>query len=374
MRPAIAIVAPSLDILGGQGIQAKALAEAFERERYSVTFVPINPRFPRWAQWLRRIPYLRTVLNEALYITRLPKLRRVDVVHIFSASYWSFLLSPVPAIIAAKLLRKPAILHYHSGEAADHLLRWRRTIAPFLSLVDEIVVPSSYLHDVFASHGYRTRVIPNVIDTSHFQFRERMQLRPRLLSVRNLERYYRVDTTIAAFSRVKAQFPDATLTIAGYGSQERQLRRLVDELGLTGVDFVGRVDPATLPNLYDATDIFVNASVVDNQPVSILEAFAAGLPVVSTPTGDIAAMLRHGEVGLLIDPDDPSAMADAVIRLLENPELSARLASRAQHEVQQYTWPCVRDQWSALYDEALTVPSAGEAAVPSLAHRGHVGQ
>jgi len=373
MRPSIALVAPSLDILGGQGIQARALAEAFRRDGHPMTFVPINPRFPTTAQWLRRYPYLRTALNEALYVSGLRQLRNADVVHIFSASYWSFLLAPAPAILAAKLLRKRVVLHYHSGEAADHLARWHRSVAPLLRLVDEIVVPSSYLQGVFASRGYRARVIPNVIDTSQFHDRARAPLRPWLLSVRNLERNYRVDSTVVAFARLKARFPEATLTVAGYGSQERELRRLVNRLGVGGVQFLGRVDPVALPAIYDAAHIFVNSSVVDNQPVSILEAFASGLPVVSTPTGDIATMLRGGEAGLLIDPEDPSAMADAVTRLLEEPGLSSRIARRAREEAERYTWPRVREQWNALYADVLTRPAAGQRdEAPSRPFPSHV--
>ncbi len=350
-KPAIALVAPSLDSFGGQGVQARALTDVLRRDQYSVTLVPINPRFPKSLQWLRRFRYVRTVLSEALYLLRLAELRHADVVHIFSASYWSFLLAPAPAILAAKLLRKPVILHYHSGEAADHLARWRWSVAPFLRLVDAIVVPSSYLQKIFAWHGYRASVIPNLVDKTHFPYRERVPLRPRLLSVRNLERHYRVDNTIRAFARVKALFPEATLTIVGEGTQDPELQRLVNELGIHDVQFTGPIDPDSLPAVYDAADIFLNSSVVDNQPVSILEAFASGLPVISTPTGDIAAMLRGGEAGLLIEPEDPAAMADAVTRLLSEPTLSLRVARRAREEAEKYAWPRVREQWTTLYAE-----------------------
>jgi glycosyltransferase involved in cell wall biosynthesis/peptidoglycan/xylan/chitin deacetylase (PgdA/CDA1 family)/folate-dependent phosphoribosylglycinamide formyltransferase PurN len=345
----VALIAASPDIIGGQSIQAQALAADLRNAGHDVSFIPIDVRFPRGLRWLRRLPYARTLLNEALYLPSLHRIARADVVHVFSASYWSFLLAPAPAILAAKLLRKPVVLHYHSGEADDHLARWRRTVAPLLRLVDEIVVPSAYLQRVFAAHGYQARVISNLIDTNQFSYRERAPLSPRLLSVRNLEDYYRVENTIAAFARVKARFPDATLTIAGYGTREHQLRRLADRLGVNGIRFLGRVEPAALPSVYDDSDVFVNSSVVDNQPVSILEAFAAGLPVVSTPTGDIATMLRDGKAGLLVKADDPCSMADAVTRLLENPELSLRLSRCAREEAERYTSRRVRDQWTALY-------------------------
>ena len=104
-----------------------------------------------------------------------------------------------------------------------------------------------------------------------------------------------------------------------------------------------------MPRVCDAADIFVNSSVVDNQPVSVLEAFAAGLPVVSTGTGDIARMVRHGETGFIVPAGDPQAMADAVSRLLDDPEGTVRLTERARASVREYAWPRVRAQWAEAY-------------------------
>jgi len=339
----IVIVGPNLP--GGQAVQVRALADGLRSDGYAVRVVPIYARFPRALRHVRKVRYLRTLLNEALYIASLHELRRADVVHIFSASYWSFLLAPVPAIVAAKMLGKPVVLHYHSGEAADHLQRWGAIVAPFLRMVNAIVVPSAYLQSVFASYGYATRVVPNVIDTHRFGYRERRSLRPRLLSARNLESHYRVDNTLRAFALLKERFPESTLTVAGAGTEESRLRAMAP----AGVQFAGSVDPESLPALYADADIFVNSSVVDNQPVSILEAFSAGLPVISTGIGDIPSMLRNGEAGVLVPADDPRATADAIARLIEAPDLAARIARRAREEVERYTWPSVRALWRDVY-------------------------
>ena len=349
MIPRIAIVAPTLEILGGQGIQAGALADALRADGYAVDFVPINPRFPGRLAWLRRLPYVRTLVNETLYLLRLSELRRADVVHVFSASYWSFVLAPLPAILAARILGKRVLLNYRSGEADDHLARWGALVRPWLRLVDDIVVPSEFLRGVFGRHGYRARVIPNVVDLSHFRYRERNPLEPRLVSTRNLESLYRIDTIIEALALIKARYPAATLTLAGTGSDERRLRRLAGALGTDGIRFLGRVEPSAMPNLLETVDIFVNASVIDNQPVSILEAFAAGLPVVSTATGDIANLIRDGERGLLVPPADSVALAKAVTTLLDEPERARRMARRARSAVERYTWSHVRELWACVY-------------------------
>jgi glycosyltransferase involved in cell wall biosynthesis len=356
--PRVAIVAASLDILGGQGVQASSLIEALRRDGHYVTFLPINPRFPWPLGPVRRWRGVRTLVNQSLYLPGLTRLAAVDVAHIFSASYASFLLAPAPAMAMARLFAKRVVLHYHSGEAEDHLARWGVLVHPWLRLAHDIVVPSEYLRDVFSRYGHEVHVIPNVVDVSRFRYRERRPLGPNLLSTRNLEPYYRVDAIVRAFGLLKARIPEATLTIVGYGSEERRLRLMVESAAIGGVRFMGRVEPRDMPRIYDEADIFLNASVVDNQPVSILEAFASGTPVISTPAGDIGALVRHHETGLQVPVSDPEAIAGAVEWLIEHPERAMSYAARARTATLRFTWPAVRDKWAALYSAGGRGPSS----------------
>jgi glycosyltransferase involved in cell wall biosynthesis len=348
-HPRVAIVAASLDILGGQGVQASSLLEALNGDGYQAGLLAINPRFPAGLQRVRQLPYLRTLLNQALYVPGLARLANADVAHVFSASYASFLLAPVPAMATARSLGKRVVLHYHSGEADDHLTNWGVLVHPWLRLAHRIVVPSVYLRDVFRRHGYDALVIPNVVDLSKFIYRDRTPLRPRLLCTRNFEAYYRVDVVLDAFAQLLEVEPSATLTLAGYGSQEARLREMAARLPAHAVQFVGKVKPSDMPALYDAHDISVNASVVDNQPVSILEAFAAGLPVVSTPAGDIPSMVDHGITGLLVPPVNAAAITQAVCALLRKPAMAAAIGRTAHAQVNRFTWPAVRHAWAAVY-------------------------
>ena len=351
--PTIAMVAPSLNILGGQAVQATLLAEQLRDIGYDVEYVSIDPPFPSWMGWLKRLRYLRTLVNEGLYLHSLLRLRRAHIVHIYSASYWSFLLAPLPALLMAKRLRKPVVLNYHSGEAADHLAHWGRLIHPWLKLVDEIVVPSEYLRRVFAVYGYRARVIHNMIDTERFRYRVRAPLCPRFLSIRNFEWYYGVEQTIRAFALLKTRYPDATLSIVGAGSLETDLKRLCRSLGMSGIRFLGAVEPAEMPSVLDAADIFLNSSLIDNQPLSILEAAASGLPIVSTGVGDIANMIEDGVTGTIVPERDPAAMAVAAALLLEQSDRARLMASRAYKRLDRYSWSRVRSQWPTLYDDMM---------------------
>lgn len=361
-RPRIAMVAPSLGVLGGQAVQAKVLADHLRADGYGVELVPINPPFPRGAGWLKRLRFIRTVANEGLYLPTLRRLRSADVVHVLSASYWSFLLAPLPAIVAARKWGKPILLNYHSGEADDHLAHWGSLVHPWLKMVDKIVVPSVFLRDVFARHGYRAEVIHNIIDTGRFRYRERLPLLPEFLSVRNFESHYGVEYTLVAFAMIQTVFPAASLTVAGQGPQEAELKHLAQALALRNVRFIGAVDPVEMPNLYERHSVFLNASFVDNQPLSVLEAMASGMPIVSTPIGDIPNMVKDGESATLVPAGDPYAMAKAATLLLEQPQRAALMAQRAKESLIHYDWSKVGPAWANTYRRLATTSSDREAA------------
>lgn len=347
----VLLVAPSLRILGGQAVQANYLLEKLSREpMFEVSFVPHNPRFPGPLRLLQRIKYVRTLATSLVYcISLLLKIPRHDVIHVFSASYLSFLLAPTPAIFIGRLFGKKVILNYHSGEAEDHLRCWPRTSVPIMKLADELIVPSPYLAGVFRKFGLQAHAISNVVDQEQFKFRERKPLRPIFLSNRNLYLLYNVACTLRAFARIQQRFPEARLIVAGGGRQRPYLESLASELKLQNVEFRGLVSPDKMNELYDEADIYLNSSNIDNMPGSIIESFACGLPVVSTNAGGIRCIIAHGRTGLLVPKNDFNAMASWAIRLLETPELAESIARNAYEECPAYTWPAVRETWVAAY-------------------------
>jgi glycosyltransferase involved in cell wall biosynthesis len=257
----------------------------------------------------------------------------------------------MPPVFLGKLFRKKVVLNYHAGQAEDHLRDWRRTAIPTIRRADATVVSSGWLVDVFARHGLTARAIFNHVELDNFHFRERRPLLPRFLSNRNFDPIYNVSCVLRAFALIQKRFSDATLVVAGDGVERTKLERLARELELRNVTFTGLVTPEKMPELYDAADIYLNASNVDNMPLSILEAFAAGLPVVTTNAGGIPYVVSHEKTGLLVEKDDAKAMAEAAIRLLESEDLGSSLASNARAECAKYKWDVVRENWLNFYRE-----------------------
>jgi glycosyltransferase involved in cell wall biosynthesis len=342
----VLLIAPSLSIIGGQSIQANQLLRCFASQpSVQVQFLPVNPRLPP----ALRIQYVRTLITLVLYLVRLViNIHRADILHIFTPGYFAFYLFPAPALLLARLLRKPAILNYHDGRAPDHLAHWpwaRR----LMRLATSIVVPSDYLVDVFARFGLPATRIHNSAETQALPYRHRPRPRPVFLHNRGLAPEYNPACTLRAFSVIQQRYPEARLTIAHDGPLRAELEALAASLGLRQAQFVGSVSPEDMGALYDSADIFLMSPNADNMPLSLLECFAAGLPVVASSAGGIPDMVEDQINGLLFAPNDHHAMAACALRLLEEPGLAARLASNARSGCAKYSWSVIGPQWTALY-------------------------
>ena len=305
-RLRVLIYAPSLDILGGQSRQAVRLMDGLKHEPdLEVGFLPHNPRLPGILRKLQSIKYVRTVLTTVYCVMLLLwRVRKYDIIHTFSASYYSYCLSVIPALFISRLYGKKSILNYRSGEAEDHLENWR-TAVPTIRWADEIVVPSGYLVDVFARYGLRARAIHNIVELDRFTFRERHPLRPVFLTSRLLEPLYNVPCVLRAFAIIQQHYPDAKLTIAADGYLRGELEALARDLKLRNAEFIGFVPFDKMPALYDAADIYLSATSIDNMPSSLTESMASGLNVVTTDGGGSIPYIMTNEVtGLIVNRDD----------------------------------------------------------------------
>jgi glycosyltransferase involved in cell wall biosynthesis len=354
-------VGPSLDILGGQAIQLQRLLEKLKScESIQADFLPVNPRLPGFLGRLQSVKYVRTLLTSLAYgLTLLRTVPRYDVVHAFSASYWSFVVAPLPALLIGRIMGKRVVLNYRSGEAEDHLTRWRWLVVPAMRLASAIVVPSGYLVSVFARFGLPATAISNFVDVDGIVYRERLEPAPIFLSNRNLQPMYNVACTLRAFALIQRAVPESRLLVAGFGPERERLELLARELGVSRVEFLGKKDPGEMAAVYDRADIYLNSPDIDNMPTSVLEAFAAGLPVVTTSAGGIPFLVRHERNGLVVACGDHESLAVQALRLIADPQLAARLASSARSEcMARFVWPAVKRQWEQFY-QGLPVQGGG---------------
>jgi glycosyltransferase involved in cell wall biosynthesis len=351
-RVSLLLIGPSMDILGGQAVQVRRLLGILEDvPDIEVTFLPINPRPPRPFLWVLSVRGLRTIVTFAQYVVRLAwRIPQHEVIHIFSAGLTSYALWTVPVLLLGRLWRKKIILNYHDGQGDQHLREWR-TAKPTIALADRVVTPSGFLVDVFRRHAIEARSIVNIIDTSRFIYRKRRKLRPLFMTNRILEPLYNVECILRAFVIIQKSYPDATLTIAHDGPSKTSLEKMARDLNLRNTRFIGRVPHEKVTQLYNEADIYLTSPNIDNMPVSLLECFAAGLPIVATRVGGIPYVATDGESALLVEKNDHEALAARSMELLQNEDLVERITNGGLEAVKRYHPAPVREQWSALYRE-----------------------
>lgn len=353
--PRIALIGPLPPPAGGMGDQMLQLSDLMRRDGVEVTILQTNPAHrPRWIASIRGV---RAAVRLLPYLAELWRAAgSVDVFHVMASSRWSWHLFAAPAIWIARIRAVPCVVSYHGGEAQAFLERSARWVAATLRAAQALTVPSGFLQEVFARYGIESRIVPNVVDLVLFKptagRKGNAQRSPHLVVARNLEAIYDIPTALRAFAAVRERMPGATLTVAGSGSEEESLRQLAVTLGVeAAVTFAGRISREQMASLLAGADLMLNASTADNMPISILEAMACGVPVVSTGVGGIPYLLVHGRTGLLVRPGDAAAMADAALLLLGDRPLVARITEAARIEVQQYSWAQVRVALDAVYND-----------------------
>lgn len=362
--PRVCIVGPLPPPSGGMANQCEQLLRLLREDGARVALVRTNA--PYRPAWIERVPMLRAGFRLVPYAWSLWRtIGRSDVVHVFANSGWAWHLFAYPALLVGRLRGVPVIVNYRGGQADEFFARAPGCVLRALRRADRRVTPSSFLLRVFAKHGLDADIIPNIIDTQRFHPRQPHVpgADPHLIVTRNLEPIYDIPTAIRAFELLRRGRPGARLTVAGSGPQLGELQRLVAEMGLSDVvRFSGRIDNARIGELYADADLMLNPSTADNMPISILEALASGVPVVTTSAGGIPDLVQDGTTAMIVPVGDAEAMATAAERVLADPALAWRLRSAGVREAARYTWPQVRVLWLQAYRGVLSSAEPQERA------------
>ncbi|MCE7917802.1 glycosyltransferase family 4 protein [Betaproteobacteria bacterium PRO5] len=338
--------------------QTKQLVELLQQEGITVTLIQTNA--PYYPAWVGKLKGLRAIFRLIPYLVRIwISAKNIRLFHVMANSGWSWHLYAVPVIWVAWIRRKPVVINYRGGEAEKFFNQSFFWIRPSLRRTTAILVPSGFLQAIFKKFGFDAVIVPNIINLDRFSRQARVikvwkKREPHIIVTRNLEPIYDITSAIYAFSHIRVNIPAARLTVAGSGPERSMLECLVTDLGLKGsVRFTGRLDNEMISMLYQEADVMINPSLVDNMPISILEALASGVPVVSTDVGGIPFLVTHERNALLVPPARPDAMAEAVLRVLNDPILASRLVDEGLKLAQEYTWPNVRERLLTVYRQIL---------------------
>ena len=287
------------------------------------------------------------------YFWKLLKLsKRYDVLHIHACSYWG-VYPLVLGVIVGRLRKKKIITTYHGGGAAAFFRKHPRLVRFFLKRTDVNIVLSPFIGNIFDEFKIPYVIIPNILQLKENNYIDRKEIRPRFISVRTLLPLYNVGCIIKAFELVIQTCPEATLTILSDGEMRTELELFVKERHISGVTFVGQVKNTDIYSYLNENDVFVSAPLIDNQPVSILEAFCSGLLVISSNVGGVPYMVEDGKTGCLFPSNNHQAMAEKMILAVKNQEDSINMTKNAYKELEKYSWAAIRKQLLPIYNTSI---------------------
>jgi glycosyltransferase involved in cell wall biosynthesis len=207
-------------------------------------------------------------------------------------------------------------------------------------------------------HRYRAdlRLLPNSVDLERYRFEARRRPRPLLVWLRAFHRIYNPFLALQVVASLAREFPDIHLTMIGPDKGDGTLQaaaRMSRDMGIADrITFQGPVPKSEVAYWLSTADIFLNTSNVDNTPISVLEAMASGLCVVSTDVGGLQYLMTDERDALLVPPADPQRFVGAVRRLLTEPGLAESLSTNARRKAEKSAWSGILPEWERLFTEA----------------------
>ena len=258
--------------------------------------------------------------------------------------YFAFIISQLSRLLSIKYI--PIL---HGGN-----LPVRLTKSPTLSKLifgNSVVnvAPSKYLLKEFQLKNFETIHISNAIYLNDYIFKKRDKIEPKLLWVRAFDKMYNPEMAIKVLFEVRKEYPNACLCMVG--SDRKGVLNSVKSLAIKlevfeSISFTGQHSKEQWHQLSEDYDIFINTTNIDNTPVSVIEAMALGIPVISTNVGGIPYLIDEGVDGVLVDKNDFKGMSHEIIRLIQ--ENNQLLAENARKKAENFDGSVVIKRWMQL--------------------------
>ena len=295
---------------------------------------------------------------------------KFDVVHGLDV-YSTMALMVIPF---ARIFRIPCVLTCHTARGSafqiflQRVLGWMFRVGNRLIAVSQASARFSYL---LGFSEKRVTVVPNGVDLSCFNgkidafaMREELGIgeEPLVVTALRLIKGKSPELLISAFANVLKVIPSAKLVIAGSGQEEDNLRRQIQDLNITNSVFMmGKLPKERVAQLMAAANVFVLPSKIESFGLTLLEASAAGVPVVCANAGGIPEVFRDGFDALLYPPGDDDAMAKAIIRLIQDGKLANKISTNAVETASKFTWERTAEQTLQIYKEVLQEKTPGRS-------------
>ena len=265
------------------------------------------------------------------------------------------ILFSISVILVAKIYKIPYIPVLRGGSLGERYKKNPRIFNFLLTDARTIISPSEYLQKSFQNNSFPITVIPNYIDLEKYSFKSRKKIKPHLLWVRSIHNIYNPLMAVHVLDEIKKKYPDARLCMVGPVKDNRvmeQLKILISRLDLQDhVLFSGQLSKIEWTALSKDYDIFINTTDYDNNPVTLLESMALGLPIVSTNVGGVPYLIDDKVTGLLVEAKKSEQMVEKINELISGKIDGYQIARNAREAVSHYDKNEIIKQWCQTINE-----------------------
>ncbi len=275
--------------------------------------------------------------------------QKVDYVLIDTYStknfWYAFIISQLCRVLGVKYIPK-----LHGGALPSRIERTKFFSKLIFKNAFVNIAPSYYLYEAFKANGYTNlKYIPNTIELQLYPQSDKTFDVPKILWVRSFAKIYNPLMAVKVFINLKKVYPEAKLCMIGPkkdDSYEKTIR--FAKKNNVEVTFTGKLSKEEWIAVSKDYNVFINTTHFDNTPISVIEAMALGLPVVSTNVGGIPYLLEHGSNALLVEDNQTEAMTVQIKRLFAEPKLAENISRKAKETIQDFDWEIVKKQWMDL--------------------------
>jgi glycosyltransferase involved in cell wall biosynthesis len=259
--------------------------------------------------------------------------------------WYAFIISQLCRILKLKYIPK-----LHGGDLPNRIVKTKFFSRLIFNYAFVNIAPSYYLLNAFKESGYKNLLyIPNTIELDKYISFNKQFKSPKLLWVRSFSVIYNPLMAIKVFINLKMMYPDAELCMVGPkkdNSLEKAIRFAKNHN--VEVNFIGKLSKEKWIELSAAYNVFINTTHFDNTPISVIEAMALEIPVVSTNVGGIPYLLKHDYNALLVSDNNIEAMTLQINRIFIEPNLANKLTENAKESIKSFDWDMVKKQWKDL--------------------------
>lgn len=276
--------------------------------------------------------------------------RKIELVIIHSYSTLAFYYTLTVAFFS-KILGIPYIVELHGGAYPNRIKATPTLCRYVFRNASEIVSPSGYLKEAVETFGFPVTYIPNFINLENYNYKIPSKQIRNILWVRAFDKIYNPMLAPKILSHLNNS--ELKLTMVGpiFDDTFDSTKIVAKELKVTNqITYTGQLTNMEWVALAANFDLFINTTNYDNRPISVLEAMALGLPVVSTNVGGLTGLINSGTNGFLVEPDNAKVFANAIQCIIDDAELANSISANARKYAEDYSWLRLKDVWFDLIE------------------------